>query len=117
MPHKMVQHPSIARVLEFFHIDQIETMQVESIEGKWYLFVCVDDYSKFSWVSFLREKFDTFNVFKILFLKLMHEKSKQLKKVIRIRSDHGQEFENSLFTMFNNKHGIYHEFFAHKMPQ
>ena len=40
------------------------------------MFVCVDDYSRFSWVDFLREKFDTFNAFKILFLKLMREKNK-----------------------------------------
>ena len=78
------------------------------------MFVCVDDYSRFSWVSFLREKSDTFNAFKILFLKLMCEKNKQIKKAIMIRSDHGKEFENSHFTKFCNKHGIDHEFFAPK---
>ena len=62
------------------------------------MFISIDDYSRFSWVNFLREKFDTFNGFKILFLKLICEKNKQLKKTIRIRSDHGKEFENSLFT-------------------
>ena len=67
----------------------------------------VDDYSRFSWVSFLGEKSDTFNAFKILFLWLMHENNKQLKKAIRIRSDHGKEFENSNFTKFCNQYGIY----------
>ena len=60
------------------------------------MFVCVDDYSRFTCISFLREKSDTFNAFKILFLKLMREKNRQLKKAIGIRSGHGKEFENSL---------------------
>ena len=79
--------------------------------------VCVDDYSRFSLVSFLREKSDTFNAFKILFLKLMSEKNKQLRKAIRIRSDHGNEFENSHLTKLCNKHGIDHEFSSPKIPQ
>ena len=80
------------------------------------MFVCVDDYSRFSWVSFLREKSDTFNAFKILFLKLMLEKNKQLKKAIKTRGYHGKEFEKSHFTKFCNKHGIDHEFSTPKTP-
>ena len=106
MAHQLVQYSSTTRVLELLHINLIRPMHVESIGGKKYMFLCVDDYSRFTWVSFLREKFDTFNAFKILFLKLMREKSRQLKKAIRIRSNHGKEFENYLFTKFYNKHGI-----------
>ena len=91
-------------------------MQVESIVGKRYVFVCANDYSRFTWVSFFREKFDTFIAFKILFLKLVREKKKQLKKYIRIRSDHGKEFENSLFTKFCNKQEMDHEFSTPKTP-
>ena len=47
----------------------------------------------------------------------MPKKNRQLKKAIRIRSDHGKEFENSLFTKFYNKHGIEHEFLTHRVPQ
>ena len=47
----------------------------------------------------------------------MCEKNRQLKKAIKIRSDHGKEFENSLFTKFNNKHGIDHEFYASNTSQ
>ena len=57
------------------------------------MFVCVNDYSRFIWVSFLREKSGTFNIFKILFLKLMREESRQLKKAIKIRSDHGRSLK------------------------
>ena len=47
----------------------------------------------------------------------MLEKDHHLKKAIRIRSDHGREFENSLFVEFYNKHDIRHEFLAPKTPQ
>lgn len=35
----------------------------------------------------------------------------------KIRTDHGREFENSLFTNFCDKTGIFHEFSAPKTPQ
>ena len=67
------------------------------------MFVCVDDYSRFSWVNFLKEKSDTFNAFKILFLKLIRENKKQLKKAIRIRNDHGRSLKtlSSLSSIIN----------------
>ena len=50
-------------------------------------------------------------------LRLKNEKSINIGKIIRIRSDHGKEFENSIFSNFCNKHGIAHEFSAPKTPQ
>ena len=47
----------------------------------------------------------------------MVEKNHHLKKTIRIRSDHGKEFKDSLFFEFYNKHGITHEFSVPKKPQ
>ena len=47
----------------------------------------------------------------------MLEKNLHHEKVVRIRSDHGREFENSHFDNFYNKHGIRHEFSAPKTPQ
>ena len=115
--HKMMQNPCTTRVLELLYMDLMGLMQVESLGGKRYVFVCVDDYLRFSWVDFLTKIFDTFNAFMILFLKLMCEKNRQFKKAIKIKSDHGKEFENSLFTKFCNKHGIGHKFYALKTPQ
>ena len=108
MSHKMVHNPSTTKVLKLLHMDLMGPMQVESMGGKRYVLVCVDDYSKFSWVSFLIEKSDTFNAFKILFLKLMGENNRQLKKAIMIRSDREKKFENTLFTKFCNNHKIKH---------
>ena len=48
--------------------------QVESIGGKKYAFICVDDYSRYSWVDFLREKSDVVKAFITFCTMLQREK-------------------------------------------
>ena len=92
-------------------------MKVESIASKWYIFVCVDDFSTFTWIDFLREKLDTFDAFRNLSVKLINEKNSNIGKIVRIRSDHGKEFENTIYANFCDKYGIIHEFSAPKTAQ
>ncbi|GJR84337.1 retrovirus-related pol polyprotein from transposon TNT 1-94 [Tanacetum coccineum] len=42
--------------LYLLHMDLCGPMRVESINGKKYILVIVDDYSRFTWVKFLRSK-------------------------------------------------------------
>lgn len=114
MSHQKLQHQTTSRVLELLHMDLMGPMQVESLGGKRYAYVVVDDFSRFTWVNFIREKSDTFEVFKELSLRLQREKDCVIK---RIRSDHGREFENSKFTEFCTSEGITHEFSAAITPQ
>ena len=51
-------------------MDFIGPMKVESLGGKCYVFVCVDDYSRFTSVMFIKDKSDTFEQFKTLYLKI-----------------------------------------------
>ena len=83
MSHMMMQHPSTTRVLELLHMDLMGPMQVENLGGKRYVFVSVDDYSRFSWASFLREKSNAFTAFKILFLKLMVKRTNNSRRLSR----------------------------------
>ena len=46
--------------LELLHMDLMGPMRHESLGGKKYILVCGDDYSRFTWVAFLRENFETF---------------------------------------------------------
>ena len=114
MSHPMLQHQVTSRVLELLHMDLMGPMQVESIGGKRYAFVVVDDFSRFTWVSFIREKSDTFDAFKELCLRLQREKD---SGIVRIRNDHGKEFENSRFSEFCADEGIGHEFSSPITPQ
>ncbi|TYK06552.1 F5J5.1 [Cucumis melo var. makuwa] len=84
-------------------------MQTESLEGKKYVFVVVDDFSRFTWVRFLKGKSDTAKVCINLCLSLQHE---QGKSIIRIRNDHGKEFENEELDNFCEVEGIHHEYSA-----
>lgn len=84
-------------------------MQVKSIGGKRYVFVCVDDFSRYTWIKFFRNKSDTFDMFKELCLHIHKDKGSE---IIKIRSDHGKYFENSDFSHFCSAEGINHEFLA-----
>ena len=115
--HKVVQQASTSKVLELLHMDLMGPMQVASIADKKYIFVCVNDFSRFTRVNFIRKKSDTFDSFRNLCIKLKNEKNCDIGKLVRIRSDHSKEFENTIFAYFCNKHSISHEFSSLKTPQ
>ena len=94
MSHQKLRHDTTTKVLELLHMDLMGPMQVESLGGKKYAYVVVDDFSRYTWINFIREKSDVFEVFKELCIKLQREKE---SPVIKIRSDHGKEFENNKF--------------------
>src|ERR1044072_10030345 len=58
--HKKLQHLTTTKVLELLHMDLMGPMPVEILGGKRYAFVCVDDFSRYTWINFIREKSDTF---------------------------------------------------------
>ncbi|GJV69984.1 retrovirus-related pol polyprotein from transposon TNT 1-94 [Tanacetum coccineum] len=51
--------PSLKRRLQLLHMDLCGPMRVESINGKKYVLVIVDDYSRYTWTHFLRSKDET----------------------------------------------------------
>ena len=80
--------------LELIHMDLCGPMRVQSRGGKRYVFVLVDDYTRYTWTLFLAAKDDAFEDFCSLMRKIQRKYGKQLKA---IRPDHGTEFENSKF--------------------
>ncbi|KAK2410100.1 putative mitochondrial protein [Trifolium repens] len=114
MSHPMLEHQTTSKVLELLHMDLMGPMQVESLGGKRYILVVVDDFSRYTWVNFIREKSDAFDVFKELCIQIQREKC---SNVVRIRSDHGREFENSKFDDFCAAEGIKHEYSSPITPQ
>ncbi|KAH9668310.1 Integrase catalytic domain-containing protein [Citrus sinensis] len=85
-----------------------------SLNGKYYAFVIVDDYSRYTWVLFLANKDDALDAFKVLCKKIQNEKG---YGIACIRSDHGGEFENHAFEIFCNDFGIEHQFSSPRTPQ
>ncbi|CAA7051603.1 unnamed protein product [Microthlaspi erraticum] len=111
--HKKVPDVQSKSALDLVHMDFMGPMQVESIAGKRYVFVLVDDYSRYTWVRFIRDKSDTMASFKIWALQVINEKG----SIKRIRSDHGGEFQNEAMKNFCNEQGIAHQFSAPRTPQ
>ncbi|GJX75066.1 retrovirus-related pol polyprotein from transposon TNT 1-94 [Tanacetum coccineum] len=54
--HKPKTENTNLEVLHTLHMDLCEPMRVQTINGKKYILVIVDDYSRFTWVKFLRSK-------------------------------------------------------------
>ncbi|GJZ03416.1 retrovirus-related pol polyprotein from transposon TNT 1-94 [Tanacetum coccineum] len=89
-------------------------MRVASINGKKYILVIVDDYSRFTWVKFLRSK-DEAPDFIIKFLKMIQVRLQVT--VRRIRTDNGTEFVNQTLREYYEKIGISHETSVARSPQ
>ena len=68
-------------------MDFMGPMRTESLGGKKYILVMVDDYSRYAWVAFLRYKSEAFINFKDIALKVQNEKGHPIE---RIRSDRGE---------------------------
>ncbi|GJR18450.1 retrovirus-related pol polyprotein from transposon TNT 1-94 [Tanacetum coccineum] len=60
--------------LELIHMDLCGPMRVESINGKKYILVIVDDYSRYTWVYFLRTKDETPEMIKKFIAQAHYEK-------------------------------------------
>nr|GEV46865.1 integrase, catalytic region, zinc finger, CCHC-type, peptidase aspartic, catalytic [Tanacetum cinerariifolium] len=60
--HKPKAENTILEVLNTLHMDLCCPLRVQTINGKKYILVIVDDYSRFTWVKFLRSKDETSEV-------------------------------------------------------
>jgi transposase InsO family protein len=92
-----VHHPpknimTTDRPLELLHMDLFDPIAYTSIDGSKYCLVIVDDYSRFTWVFFLKEKSQTQDTLKGFLRQAQHEFGLRIKKII---SDNGTEFKNS----------------------
>ncbi|GJR81713.1 retrovirus-related pol polyprotein from transposon TNT 1-94 [Tanacetum coccineum] len=113
-PHKPKSEDTNQEKLYLLHMDLCGPMRVASVNGKKYILVIVDDYSRFTWVKCLRSK-DEALVFIINFLKMIQVRLKET--VRRIRTDNGTEFVNQTLREYYEKVGISHETSVARSPQ
>ena len=111
--HKQVSQINSKHVCELIHMDLMGPITPNSVAEKQYIFVLVDDFSRFTWVRFLKHKSDAVDSFRILALQLKQEKG----GIVQIRSDHGGEFQNKDFDTFCQSQGIQHQYAAPRTPQ
>jgi transposase InsO family protein len=111
-PHKNIM--TTDRQLELLHMDLFAPIAYISIDGSKYYLVIGDDYSRFTWVFFLQEKFQTQETLKRFLRRAQNEFGLRIKK---IRSTNGTEFKNSQIQGFLEVEGIKHEFSSPYTPQ
>ncbi|GJR15427.1 putative ribonuclease H-like domain-containing protein [Tanacetum coccineum] len=113
-PHKPKSEDTNQEKLYLLHMDLCGPMRVTSVNGKKYILVIVDDYSRFTWVKFLRSK-DEAPDFIIKFLKMIQVRLQVT--VRRIKTDNGTEFVNQTLREYYEKIGISHETSVARSPQ
>ncbi|GJW68856.1 retrovirus-related pol polyprotein from transposon TNT 1-94 [Tanacetum coccineum] len=100
--------------LYLLHMDLCGPMRVESIHGKKYILVIVDDYSRFTWVKFLRSKDEAPEAI----IKCIKNIQVRLNVTVRnVRTDNGTEFVNQTLHDFYENVIISHQTSVARTPQ
>ncbi|KAL7617300.1 hypothetical protein Lser_V15G02732 [Lactuca serriola] len=98
--HKSISESSVSEPLELLHIDLCGPAKTQTIQGKKYILVVVDGFSRFTWVFFLRLKSEAPEEM-INFIKQIELKLK--RPVRRIRSD------NAAYRVLNKRTRVIEE--------
>ncbi|GKE35142.1 retrovirus-related pol polyprotein from transposon TNT 1-94, partial [Tanacetum coccineum] len=110
-PHK--PKPSTNEKLQMLHMNLCGPMRVESINKKSYILVIVDDYSRFTWVKFLRTKDEALEII----IKVLKQAQVSLNATIRyLRTDNGIEFLNQTLRYYTEDVGITHNTSTARTP-
>ncbi|GJS00717.1 retrovirus-related pol polyprotein from transposon TNT 1-94 [Tanacetum coccineum] len=96
------------------HMDLCGPMRVESINRKKYILVIVDDYSRFTWVKFLRSKDEAPGAI----IKCIKNIQVRLNVTVwNVRIDNGTEFVNQTFLEFYENVSISRQTSVARTPQ
>ncbi|GJZ69383.1 retrovirus-related pol polyprotein from transposon TNT 1-94 [Tanacetum coccineum] len=112
--HKPKAEDTIQEKLYLLIMDLCGPMRFQSINGRKYILVIVNDYSRFTWVKFLWSK-DEVPTFVIKFLKMIQVR---LNATVRnIRTDNGTEFVNQTLHFDELTTMASEQFISGPMPQ
>jgi transposase InsO family protein len=100
--------------LELLHLDLFGPSTYDTLGGRRYGLVIVDDFSRYTRVFLLKSKDETHKYF----TKFAKQVKRTFEEVIKtIRTDNGSEFKNYAMEDFVCDEGIKHEFSAPYTPQ
>nr|GEZ01973.1 retrovirus-related Pol polyprotein from transposon TNT 1-94 [Tanacetum cinerariifolium] len=112
--HKPKYEDTNQEKLYLLHMDLCGPMRVESINGKKYILVIVDDYSRFTWFKCLISKDEALD-FIIKFLKMIQVRLQV--PVHHIQTNNETEFVNQTLREYYEEVGISHEISVARSPQ
>lgn len=102
------------KVLELIHGDLCGPITPSTAGGNRYVFVLIDDYSRYMWSILMKEKSEAFAKFKIFKALVEQETGTKIKT---LRTDRGGEFTSREFKEFCDDSGIERHLTAPYSPQ
>ncbi|GJW94861.1 retrovirus-related pol polyprotein from transposon TNT 1-94 [Tanacetum coccineum] len=112
--HKPKTENTNLEVLHALYMDLCGPIRMQTVNGKKYILVIIDDYSRFTWVKFLRSKDENQEVV----IKFLKQIQVGRNKTIRyIHTDNGTKFINKDLTEYYERVGIFHQKLVPKTPQ
>ncbi|CAL2254986.1 unnamed protein product [Prunus armeniaca] len=101
-------------LLELVHTDVCGPMRTPSLDNNRYFILFINDYTRMTWVYFLRERSEVFNIFK----KFKTHVEKQSGHYIKaLRSDRGKEYTSKEFNKFCEDEGVEHQLTVGYAPE
>nr|GEV76247.1 hypothetical protein [Tanacetum cinerariifolium] len=106
--------PNSRQRLHLLNMDLCGPIRIASINGKRYILVIVDDYSRYTWVIFLRSKDKAPEEIKTFLKKITVLLQ---APVIIVRADNGTKFKNQVLLEYFNSVSISHQASSIRTPQ
>jgi len=101
-------------LLELIHTDVCGPMRTPSHHNNRYFILFIDDFSRMTWVYFLKAKLEVFGIFKKFKALVEKQSGKQIKV---LRSDRGKEYTSREFDKFCEDEGIEKQLTVAYTPQ
>ncbi|GJT06182.1 retrovirus-related pol polyprotein from transposon TNT 1-94 [Tanacetum coccineum] len=112
--HKPKAEDTNQEKLYLFHMDLCGPMHVASINRKRYILVIVDDYSRFTWVRFLKTKDEA----PVAIIKCIKNIQVHLNATVQnVQTDNGTEFVNQTLREIYENVGILYQTSVARTPQ
>nr|KYP68962.1 Retrovirus-related Pol polyprotein from transposon TNT 1-94 [Cajanus cajan] len=101
-------------LLELIHTDICGPMRTSSLHNNRYFILFIDDFSRMTWVYFIKEKSEVFGILKKFKTLVEKQSGKQIKV---LRSDRGKEYTSHEFDKFCEDEGIEQKLTVSYSPQ
>lgn len=102
------------KILELIHTDLCGPMENKSIGGARYMLTFTDDFSRKTFLYFLKEKSQVYKIFTEFRKRVEIETESKIKC---IRSDNGMEYMSAIFDDYCKQNGIQHQLTCVYTPQ
>jgi hypothetical protein len=100
--------------LQHMNIDPCGSTRTKLLQGENYFMLLIDDYTRMTWVSFLKNKFEALEKFKAFKVLIMNETDLKIKC---LRLYNRGEFTSNDFEEFCETHGIKRHYLETITPQ